>query len=65
MTTPSVHYDADTNAAYIRFSSAPVHESDEVARGVVLDYDEAGHIVGMEIHDARAQLPADVLNRAA
>jgi uncharacterized protein YuzE len=65
MTTPTVHYDADTDAAYIRFSVAPVHESDEVAPGVVFDYDEAGHIVGMEVHNARAQLPEDVLNRAA
>lgn len=65
MTTPTVLYDADTDAAYIRFSKASVHESDEVSPGVVLDYDKAGHIVGMEIHNARAQLPPDVLNRAA
>ncbi len=65
MTTPTVHYDADSDAAYIRFSNARVHESGEVAPGVVLDYDEAGHIVGMEVHNARTQLPENVLTRAA
>lgn len=63
--TPTVKYDADTNAAYIRFSDLTVLESAEVAPGVVFDYDEAGRLVAIELLDAKAQLPPDVLAKAA
>lgn len=65
MNHPTVKYDAETNAAYIRFSTAAVDSSEEVSRGLVLDYDSEGHIVGMEVLDARAHLPEDVLTPAA
>jgi uncharacterized protein YuzE len=55
------HYDAKTNAAYPRFSSEAVVESEEVAPGVVLDYDAEGRIVGMEVLRACEHLPADAL----
>jgi uncharacterized protein YuzE len=60
-----VEYDPAANAAYIRFSSEQVLESEEVADGIVLDYDTEGHIVGMEVLDARRNLPAAVLAEAA
>jgi len=63
--TPVVTYDAEVDAAYIRFSSRRVNESEEVAQGIVLDYDEDGRIVGMEVLDARKHLPSDVLTQAA
>ena len=63
--TPTVKYRPADNAAYIRFSSAKVQESAEVAPAVVFDYDEDGHIVGIELLDARSQLPADTLTTAA
>ncbi len=61
----TVKYDSTANAAYIRFSSDTVHESEEVSAGIVFDYDESGHIVGMEILDARKHLPSAVLTEAA
>ena len=30
----------------------PIHESEEVADGIILDYDKDGNIVGVEILDA-------------
>ena len=63
--SPKVTYDAEANAAYIRFSPGPVTESEEVSAGIVLDYDAAGRIVGMEVLDARAHLPPEVLTEAA
>ena len=63
--TPIVKYDRDANAAYIRFSPEPVEESEEVAEGVVLDYDRDGRIVGMEVLDARRYLSPDPLDRSA
>jgi uncharacterized protein YuzE len=32
-------YDADTDALYVRFTEAPVIESEEVRPGVMFDYD--------------------------
>jgi uncharacterized protein YuzE len=63
--TPTINYRPADNAAYIRFSSAKVLESAEVSPDVVFDYDADGHIVGIELLDARSQLPADVLTEAA
>ena len=62
---PVVTYDPQANAAYIRFSPEPVQDSEEVSTGIVLDYDAAGHIVGMEVLDARAHLSPDFLTKAA
>jgi uncharacterized protein YuzE len=63
--TLKVEYDAAANAAYIRFSTEAVLESEEVAEGIVLDYDTDGRIVGMEVLDARQRLPPAVLIKAA
>ena len=48
-----------------RFSTEAVLESEEVAEGIVLDYDTDGRIVGMEVLDARQHLPPAVLIKAA
>ncbi|MDR3471625.1 MAG: DUF2283 domain-containing protein [Devosia sp.] len=63
--TPTVKYDPEANAAYIRLSLEKVEESEEVSRGIVLDYDAKGRIVGMEVMDARAHLSPELLNKAA
>ncbi len=62
---PTVTYDPEANAAYIRFSPEPVEESEEVSAGIVLDYDADGRIVGMEVLDARAHLSPDLLDKVA
>jgi uncharacterized protein YuzE len=61
MMSVNLHYDRATDAAYLRFSAEMVMESEEVAPGIVLDYDENGRIVGMEVLDARTHLPPDAL----
>jgi uncharacterized protein YuzE len=62
---PTVEYDSEADAAYIRFSAEQVLESAEVSSGIVLDYDVEGRIVGMEILDARKNLPPAILIEAA
>lgn len=62
---PTVEYDPEANAAYIRFSTEEVQESEEVSNGIVLDYDADGRIVGMEVMQARTNLPLKVLGKAA
>jgi uncharacterized protein YuzE len=62
---PKVTYHADANAAYIRLSKTDVFESEEVTPGIVLDFDTEGHIVGIELLNAREQLAADTKDEAA
>ncbi|MEO6724927.1 MAG: DUF2283 domain-containing protein [Blastocatellia bacterium] len=51
-----VTYDAEVDALRIVFNDAPVEESDEEKPGIILDYDRAGNIVGLEILDASKQI---------
>ena len=45
-------YYADTDSLYIDLSSRSSVESREISEGVVLDYDEAGNLVGIDIDNA-------------
>lgn len=65
LTQPILIYDAEADAAYIRFAPGRVAESEEVSSGIVLDYDDHGHIVGIEVLEARRQLPPQLLEDAA
>jgi YD repeat-containing protein len=47
-----VNYDAKTDTLTVMFREVPVAESDEEKPGVILDYDEAGNIVSIEVLDA-------------
>ncbi|RWC00396.1 MAG: DUF2283 domain-containing protein [Mesorhizobium sp.] len=62
--TLKLEYDPKADAAYIRFSSEAIQESEEVSAGIVLEYDAEGHIVGTEVLDAREHLPAAMLRAA-
>ena len=53
-----VNYDEQSDAMYIRFSDSSCYESDEVKKGIILDYDEQGRVIGIEILDASKQMPA-------
>ena len=46
-------YDPETDSLYIQLVERPSTDSDEVADGVVvLDFDEAGGIVGIDVQHA-------------
>lgn len=47
-----VVYDSRTDTLVIVFREAPVVESDEEKPGIILDYDEGGSLVSMELLDA-------------
>ena len=47
-----IRYDAKVDALYIRLREGEIEESDEVSEGVVMDYDDAGLLMGIEILDA-------------
>ena len=47
-----VNYFPETDSLYIDLSEQPSVESREISEGVVLDYDEAGRLVGIDIDNA-------------
>lgn len=47
-----INYDAATDSLYIHLAERPSVDSDEVVDGVVLDYDAAGALVGIDVQHA-------------
>jgi YD repeat-containing protein len=47
-----VRYDRTTDTLTVVFKDGPVFESDEDRPGVILDYDEQGNLVSVEVLDA-------------
>ena len=43
--------------SYIHFSEEKIFESDEDKPGIILDYDERGNIVGIEVINASLKIP--------
>ena len=60
-----LNYQADTDSLYIDISEQPSVESREVSAGIVLDYDGAGNLVGIDIDHAstKVELNRLVLSR--
>lgn len=56
-----VNYYPETDSLYIDLSGQTSVESREVSNGVVLDYDEAGNLVGIDIDNASAKVQLDRL----
>lgn len=47
-----VRVDHVADAVYLNLTDRPIKDSAEVADGIVVDYDDEGRIVGVEILDA-------------
>jgi uncharacterized protein YuzE len=44
-----LEFDPIADALYLEISDSPVEKSDEIKPGIILDYDAAGNIVGVEV----------------
>ncbi len=55
----SVKFDPEADAAYVVFSAVSVARTDEVGDGIVIDFDENGNPVGVEILAVRARAGAN------
>ena len=44
-----LHVDKEADALYLRLDDSAIVESEEVSPGVVLDYNEANEVVGVEM----------------
>lgn len=47
-----VIYDSDTDTLTIIFSESPVSESDDAKQGTILDFDDSGNLIAIEILEA-------------
>jgi uncharacterized protein YuzE len=44
-----LHIDEEADALHLELTDLPVAESEEVAPGVIVDFDDAGQVVGVEV----------------
>ena len=60
-----LNYYPETDSLYIDLSSKPSKESVEISEGIVLDYDDDGHITGIDIDNASHRIDLNEDIRAA
>jgi uncharacterized protein YuzE len=51
-----LNYNRESDALYIDLAERPSVESQEICQGIVLDYDAAGALVGIDIEHASAKV---------
>ena len=51
-----LHYYPETDSLYIELNERPSADSHEVADNLVIDFDEAGDVVGIDIEHASRKL---------
>ena len=44
-----LHVDKSADALYLRLDDSTIAESEEVSPGIVLDYNDSGEVVGVEV----------------
>ena len=49
--------DKDADALYLRLDESPIVDSEEVAPGIVLDYNETEQVVGIEMLNLSHRAP--------
>jgi uncharacterized protein YuzE len=53
-----IRYDPEVDALYITLVEGKSADSDEVQPGVILDYDQEGRLIGMEVLNVKKRNPA-------
>ncbi len=56
-----LHYYPETDSLYIDLNSKPSVDSREIEDGLVLDFDAAGNVVGIDIDHASQKLDLETL----
>ena len=58
-------YDPEANALYVKFSDDEIDRTEELRPGLIVDFDSRGHIVGIEMLDAKTILSESALKSLA
>jgi len=48
-----IKYDKEANVIYLRFGEGKIAESDEIKKGLIIDYDIDGNPIAIEILNAK------------
>lgn len=59
-----LHYYEDTDSLYIDLSTRMSADSQEISDGVIVDYDTAGQVVGIDIQHASQRLDLSTIETA-
>jgi uncharacterized protein YuzE len=59
-----LHYYEDTDSLYINLSTRTSADSREISDGVVVDYDTAGQVVGIDMQHASERLDLSTVETA-
>jgi len=52
-----VTYSEKDDALYVRMDESPILESEEVQPGLIVDFNETGQVIGIELHGVKARNP--------
>ncbi|MBU2602855.1 MAG: DUF2283 domain-containing protein [Actinobacteria bacterium] len=52
-----VRFDEEADALYVRLGDSRIVESEELRPGLIVDLDEQGEVVGLEILDVAKRVP--------
>lgn len=58
-----IKVDLESDALYFRLSEDKIEESEEVSKGVVVDYSKTGKVVGFEILNLKEKFTLDELSK--
>jgi uncharacterized protein YuzE len=47
-----MHYSKAADAIYIRLKEDPIYNTDEITPDIIMDYDDKGNVIGIEILSA-------------
>jgi len=56
-----IKYYPETDSLYIDLSERVSYSSEEIAEGIVVDFDKEGNIVGIDIDNASKKIVLDIL----
>lgn len=58
-----IKVDLESDALYFRLSEDEIEESEEVAKGIIVDYSRTGKIVGVEILNLKEKFTLEELSK--
>jgi uncharacterized protein YuzE len=58
-----ISYDKDADAMYIRLANGEFRRNREIHEGIILDVDDGGRLLGIEILDVSTRYPLEEIAR--